>query len=298
MDTEQSPLDHRIANSLVRSKDGSFMLTSKFETDTCVGIGSNVLEDLSHRATELTAERKLRKARLQEMGTEIATSWEKLRVSDKEQLAFTQSVQGLGEDTMLKGEEELGRLRVLKSKMLGKLIMEARERIGVLWEETNTPVQQQQLFTAHNVTSELLWNDELLDKHDDYITVLEGRLEQMKPILRILERREEILLERMEYEELQHNSERLQQRGAALTKQLMREEKMAKRIKRDSPKLTAILLEKLQEWKVEHGEDFQYGGGVYLETMERQENEWKLYKENESKTKIMKKQEARAQVEK
>jgi Ase1/PRC1/MAP65 family protein len=297
MDTEQSPLDHRIANSLVRSKDGSFMLTSKFETDTCVGIGSNVLEDLSHRATELTAERKLRKARLQEMGTEIATLWEKLRVSDKEQLAFTQSVQGLGEDTMLKGEEELGRLRVLKSKMLGKLIMEARERIGVLWEETNTPVQQQQLFTAHNVTSELLWNDELLDKHDDYITVLEGRLEQMKPILRILERREEILLERMEYEELQHNSERLQQRGAALTKQLMREEKMAKRIKRDLPKLTAILLEKLQEWKVEHGEDFQYGGGVYLETMERQENEWKLYKENESKTKIMKKQEARAQVE-
>eukprot|EP00545_Synedropsis_sp_CCMP1620_P008918 CAMPEP_0119019078 /NCGR_PEP_ID=MMETSP1176-20130426/20921_1 /TAXON_ID=265551 /ORGANISM="Synedropsis recta cf, Strain CCMP1620" /LENGTH=61 /DNA_ID=CAMNT_0006973209 /DNA_START=282 /DNA_END=466 /DNA_ORIENTATION=+ len=40
---------------------------------------------------------------------------------------------------------------------------------------------------------------ELLDIHDDYIKVLECRLEQMQPIVSILARRAEILVERMEY---------------------------------------------------------------------------------------------------
>lgn len=297
IDTNASPLDHRIAGSLVRAKDDSYMLTSKLETETCVGIGSKVLEDLSQRATQLTAERKRRKAKLQEMGTEIAILWEKLRVPEEEQLQFTQGVQGLGADTIRKGEQELERLHVLKSKMLGKLIVEARERIAFLWEETNSPQEQKQSFAPYYIETEALWNDELLDKHDEYIALLEGRLEQMKPILRIIERREEILKERMEYEALQHNSERLQERGAALTKQLMREEKMAKRIKRELPKLTSMLVEKLKEWKLEHSEDFQYNGNVYLDEVERQEEAWILYKEHELKSKRIKKQEERAQVE-
>ena len=297
IDAEESPLDCRIAGSVVRAKDDTYMLTSRLETDTCVGIGSNVLEDLSHRAAQLTSERKLRKTRLQEIGTEIGTLWEKLRVPEDEQRKFTQGVQGLGNDTMFKGEEELLRLHKLKGDMLGKLVVEARERIADLWDETNTPPEQQRSFAPYWEETEALWNDELLDKHDDYVFVLEGRLEQMKPILRIIGRREEILEERMEYEELQQNSDRLKQRGAALTKQLMREEKMAKRIKRELPKLSSTLVDKLQEWKTEHGEDFSCGGQIYLEEMERQEEEWKLYKENEVKAKLMKKQEERTKVE-
>jgi protein regulator of cytokinesis 1 len=294
MDVEATPLDRRIAGSLVLSKDNTYMLTSKVQNDTCVGIGSTVLEDLTQRAAELSAERKLRKTKLQEMGTEIATLWEKLRISEDEQREFTQGIQGLGMDTIVKGEEELERLHALKGAMLGKLIVEARERIASLWVETNTTLEQQKTFKAYKDTQESF---ELLDLHDDYVIVLEGRLEQMQPILRILERRAEILAERMEYEELQHNSERLQQRGAALTKQLMREEKMAKRIKRELPKLSSMLEDKLFEWKREHREDFQYGGEVYLEVMDRQEEEWKSYKESEMKAKLMKKQEERALAE-
>mmetsp|Transcript_22925 Transcript_22925/g.26134 ORF Transcript_22925/g.26134 Transcript_22925/m.26134 type:complete len:607 (+) Transcript_22925:68-1888(+) len=294
IEEEEMPLDRRIAGSLVRSKDGSFMLASKLETETCVGIGPDVLEELSQRVARLTSERKVRKARLQQMGTEIATMWEKLRISDEEQQSFTRGVQGLGMDTIAKGEEELRRLHTLKGEMLNKLILEARNRILVLWNETNTTQEQQMTFSPFNKNNESHWNDDLLDQHDDYISSLETRLEQMKPILRIVEKREEILAERMEYEELQHNSERLNQRGAGLAKQLMREEKMAKRIKRELPKLTIALEEKLLDWKREHGEDFQVGGEVYLDVMRVQEIQWKQYKDNESKAKLKKKQEERA----
>jgi len=294
IEEEEMPLDRRIAGSLVRSKDGSFMLASKLETETCVGIGPNVLEEVTQRSARLTSEKKSRKAKIQQMGIEIHTMWEKLRISDEEQQKFTRSVQGLGMDTIAKGQEELRRLHNVKGEMLNKLILESRDRILMLWNETNTTQQQQKAFLSFEEDNESHWNDDLLDQHDEYIIILEARLEQMKPILRILEKREEILAERTEYEELQHNSERLNQRGAGLAKQLMREEKMAKRIKRELPKLTAALEEKLLDWKREHGEDFQVGGKVYLDIMRIQDIQWNRYKENESKAKLKKKQKERA----
>jgi Ase1/PRC1/MAP65 family protein len=292
-----SELDRRIAGSLVRSKDGSFIMASKFRSDTCIGISSQALEELTRHVALLHGEKRRRKEKLQEMGGEIAILWEKLRVPEEEQSAFTKSVQGLGTDTIQKGEMELKRLHSLKSEMLGNLIYEARETIRSLWEQTNATPECLQIFTAFNVQDEDLFDDELLEKHDDYIGTLQARLEQMKPILRLIERREAVLRDRIEYEDLQKDSDRLKQRGAAMTKQLMAEEKMAKRIKRDLPKLTETLTETLAEWKQVHDEDFQYKGHVYLDVMARQEEEWKQYKAEEMHRKLKKKQEEKAFVD-
>jgi protein regulator of cytokinesis 1 len=292
-----SELDRQIAGSLVRSKHGSFIMASKFQSDTCIGISSKALEALTQRVASLHSEKRRRKVKLQEMGAEIAILWEKLHIPEEEQLAFTKSVTGLGIDTIEKGEKELNRLRSLKSQMLGKLIEESRQTIEELWKQINAMPDMKRSFASFYVKDESLYDDELLEKHEDYIETLEARLEQMKPILRLIERREVILAERIEYEEIQKDSDRLKQRGAELTKQLMAEEKMAKRIKRDLPKMTDHLREKLLEWKQHHGEDFQFKGEVYLKVMDRQEEEWRLYKEVEMQRKLKKKQEERAFVE-
>lgn len=289
-DEKASLLDRRIAGSLIRSKDSSFIMASKFETDTCTGIGAKALESLTTRATELSQEKKRRKTLLQDMGQEIAMLWEQLRISEEEQQAFTVSVKGIGMDTIAKGRAELDRLKSLKSGMLGKLVAEARNSIRELWEETNATGEQRRSFQAMNVRDENLFDDELLDQHEEYIKVLMERLENMKPIIRIIGRREDILRERMEYEELQKDSDRLKQRGAAMAKQLMEEERMARRIKRDLPKLTKHLLEKLEEWKTTHDEDFVVDGEVYVKAMARQEEEWQEYKQNEMQLKLRKKQ--------
>lgn len=284
-------LDRRIAGSLVRSKDSRLMLTSKFESDTCTGISSKALEALSSRASELSSEKRRRKSELQEMGAQIAMLWEQLRIPVEEQRAFTESVKGLGMDTIAMGQAELKRLKSLKSGMLGKLVEEARDRIEELWEETNATEKHRKSFIAMDVLDEDMFDDDLLDQHDEYIKILEERLEKMKPINRVIERREEILRERMEYEELQKDSDRLKQRGAAMAKQLMEEEKMARRIKKELPKLTILLEEKLEEWKETHNEDFLYHGEIYAETMSKQNDEWMEYKQNELQLKLKKKQE-------
>lgn len=286
-----SAFDRRIAGSLVRSKDGSFIMSSKFISDSCVGISASAVEDLTNRVAELHKEKRARKEQLEEMGGAIAMLWEKLHIPEEDQIAFTESVQGLGLDTIEKGRRELERLQELKSQMLGKLIQEARDKIVDLWEQIDAPREYRELFTPFKIQLEDCFDDKLLEQHEEYAYNLCSRLEQMKPILRLIERREAIVRERVEYEELQKDPDRLQQRGAAMTRQLMEEEKMARRIKRELPRLTDLLIEKLVEWKDLNGEEFQYRGERYLDLMERQEEEWNRYKAEELQRKLKKKQE-------
>lgn len=289
-----SEIDRRIAGSLVRSKDDSFIMASRLRSETCVGISSIALEELTQRMSELHGEKRRRQNYLHEVGAEISMLWEKLNISEEEQIAFTKSVQGLSLATLKKGEDELKRLNEIKSHMLGKLIANVRSEIRELWELTNADQAYCESFEPMKVQSEDLFNDELLEKHEIYKRALEDRLEEMKPILRLIERREAIVKERMEYEDLQKDPDRLKQRGAALTRQLMEEEKMAKRIKRDLPRLTEILDGKISEWKEKHGEHFKYAGRYYLDIMEEQEREWNEYKEQKHQRMLIKKQEEKA----
>lgn len=287
----ESDLDRRIAGSLARSKDSSFIMASKFETESCTGISAKALESLTDRATQLSGEKRRRKNVLQEMGAEIAMLWEQLRIPEEEQQAFSESVKGLGMETIKKGEQELNRLNKLKGEMLGTLIDEARETIRSLWLDTNATESLQSEFEGLHVTDQALYDDELLDRHEEYVHALQHRLEQMRPIMQVIERREEILRQRMEYEELQKDSSRLNQRGAAMAKQLMEEEKMARRIKKELPKLTKLLSEKLSEWKEANKEEFQYQGEVYRDVMKQQDDEWRQYKNDEMQMKRKKKHE-------
>ncbi|CAB9502953.1 protein regulator of cytokinesis [Seminavis robusta] len=277
-DESGSKLDRQITGSLERQEDGSFVMTSNFQTDTCIGINASALEALTERVAVLNAEKQKRTSKLEHMGAQIMTLWEKLRISEEEQRAFSETIQGLGLDTIEKGETELQRLVSLKSKMLGDLILEARETIIELWDDMNATEDFRKAFTPFSAANEEDTTEDLLEAHEKYIDNLRAQLDEMKPILRIIERRDVILRERKQYQELQQDSDRLKQRGAALTKQLMEEEKMARRIKRDLPKLTSMLEEKLFEWKEQHGEDFQLHGENYFDIMERRELEWEEFK--------------------
>ncbi|GMH72763.1 hypothetical protein TL16_g06000, partial [Triparma laevis f. inornata] len=294
IESETTELDRKVMGSLSANKDGRTTLTSMVSGETSVGIGGAALEELTGRVGDLTAEKRRRKSKLGSLGAEIAQLWEKLRVPEDAQREFTESVQGLGMDTIMKGEMEVQRLNQLKTDMRGKLIEEARETIIGLWEETNASQQQRDGFKGLNVQEESEFTDELLQAHDEEIDVLRARLDQMRPMLKMIDRREEVVAERAQYEELQKDPDRLKQRGGALTKQLMMEEKMQKRIKKDLPKYTDAITKKLKEWKAECGEDFMYKGEPYTTIMERQESEWAAYKDSQAQQKLQKKQQEKA----
>jgi len=197
----------------------NYKIQSIVETETCTGISSVTLERLANRLTELNGEKRRRKQRLGELGSEIAFLWEKLHVSPEEQEGFRQTVQGIGLDTIRKGEKELERLHLLKDGMMGKLIMDARTTIRQLWNETSTSPTQQRAFQAFYVEEDQeAFSDDLLLQHEEYIHELESRLEKMLPVLKLIAKREEIILERMQYDSFQKDPERLQKKGCRIDK--------------------------------------------------------------------------------
>ena len=189
--------------------------------------------------------------------------------------------------------------------MIGKLVKEQRHDIEGLWAETGTGPAERAEFAARydglvgdDVTSEVLV------EHEEYAEGLRARLRKMRPILDLISRREAILEERTELELLQRDPGRLTGRGAS--KQLMREEKMGNRVKRDLPKLTKALERALREWHRENrpadgdegGDDpsaghFTYEGVPYLETMRVQEEEWRDRRERAEVERQRKKEEER-----
>jgi protein regulator of cytokinesis 1 len=287
-------LDHKIVESLIKDSDGKIGLRSVLASDQCVGISSSALDMLTTRVSELNSEKRRRKGKIAEMGNKIAELWEKLQVPREDQENFASSISSLGvlsTETIEKGENELERLYKMKNGMMGQLILDARARIHQLWNETNATDMVKAQFKSMKIVDEEVFNDALLSDHENYIGFLENRLEVMRPILTMIEKREEIIAERMEYEELQKDPERLQQRGSALTKQLMKEEKMSKRIKKDLPRYTEHIEKKLKEWQDLHGDPFLFKGDPYLEIMRQQEEDWRQYKDQEAQQKLRKKQE-------
>jgi protein regulator of cytokinesis 1 len=142
----------------------------------------------------------------------------------------------------------------------------------------------------------------------------------MQPILDLIAKRESIIEERIELEFLQKDPDRLKGRGA--TKQLMKEEKMTRRVTKELPKITSILEKTLRQWYVENRpkqsntEDeerqdeagavsssssldpdlghFMYQGTPYLQTMQCQEEEWRSRKERDEQERQRKRQEERS----
>ena len=290
-----------------RKSSDSYTVTSLFESSSCMGIGKDALDRLTSRIAELNGEKRRRRNKLGELGAAIASLWGMLRVSSEEQRAFTKTIRGLGMDTLEKGEQELSRLHELKAVMIGKLVREQRQEIEELWERTNASVGEKASFGKYfYVDDEDKLTDELLAKHEEYVGALNAKLEKMQPILDLIQRREAIIEERVELEVLQRDPDRLKGRNA--TKQLMKEEKMTRRVKKELPKITQHLDKILKEWYVANkpsqtdeddvrDEDlghFMYKGLPYLKTMKDQEHEWTTRKEKGEKERQRKRQEERA----
>lgn len=289
----QSALDVQIMGSLARTSDPS-ALTGLDPSPSCVGISKDSVKCLTERLADLLAEKRRRAERLKGLGDQIAELWDRLKVPECVREAFSSSVAGLGLDTLEAGERELARLVVLKQQMLGELIEESRALIRKLWEEMETGPEERQDFAPMAVGAEG-YCDQLLAVHEAEVARLQERLEVMRPILKLILKRKEILKERMDMEQLQKNSSRLTDRGGKRTEELMRLEKMQKRVKKDLPLLNDKLRKRLVEWqKTEtegNGEPFLFKGVSYLATMDEEEEEWNRYKETQRLEKEAKKRE-------
>ncbi len=105
-----------------------------------------------------------------------------------------------------------------------------------------------------------------------YFSALRKRVEELKPLLLKVSRREGIVQDRIELEHIQLNPERLTARGPNAREERKREESMAKGV-RSLEKCTKELMTHISAWEDVNG-PFTYAGERYLDRVGQQEAEY------------------------
>ncbi len=237
-----------------------------------MGIHINDLDSLKDRLVSLKEERELRRSELATTGSEIARLWTLLRIPTQEREVFQSSFEmNLSVETIEKGRMEVARLQDIRTKCLAKVIASIRTDISSLWDEVGIECdeQRQEECPIFFMNIEEL-DDSSVDVHEQYYTTLKSRVEELRPLLNKISRREAVVLERIELEHIQLNPERLKARGPNAREDRKREEAMTNRVK-NLEKNTKDLLAQISNWEETNGTPFIFAGEKYSDRVQAQE---------------------------
>ena len=235
-------------------------------------LASARIDQAQARLQALKDEKAARLAKLASLGEDISRLWQRLGVDEARQIEFRDAVKhgGLRGVTFEFGEKELASLRAELASRCGDLTNKARAKIDGLWDELQTPDSVRKAFAPRwDETSER--TEAFLALHEAEVSRLEARREQLQPLLKLVEKREELLLERTALHSLQKDAGRLLRRGPGAAAERKYENEAMRRVKQ-LPKLTEKLYEKLVEWE-ESEPPVLHKGTRYLDKMARDKQE-------------------------
>ncbi|GBG24976.1 65-kDa microtubule-associated protein 1 [Hondaea fermentalgiana] len=233
-----------------------------------LGIDMDAVAILSQRARELTDEKISRTERLKQLGSQIQPLWERLDVDTDTRQKFFMDNRGLGVGVIRQCELELERLIHLKQEMMGDLIRNAQAKIQELWDEMKFDDEQREAFTHAHMMAPIC--EDTLIAHEEEIAVLNIQAELYRPILKAVERYEQLCEERDDYEaKIQDSSRLLSRKGGSA---LREEEAQRRRVTQGLPRTIEKIKNTIAEYEEEHG-PFVLNGRRFVETMDEMEIE-------------------------
>lgn len=234
-------------------------------------IGKRGLAELTARFQSLYEEKERRREELAKSGADIARLWTLLRISSAEREQFTSSFNmNLSMNTVNAGRVELARLKEIRVKSMGKVISSIRSEIEALWREIAIDGEDQRRSEFEPFFLPVCsLQDDSVEEHETYCIALKARVEEMRPLLAKIARRENVVQERIELEHIMCNPERLKERGPAARQERKREEEMIGRVNK-LDKLTKEIVSGVTSWEDTNG-PFNYGSQRYVDLIKKQE---------------------------
>lgn len=233
-----------------------------------LGWGTSIIDTLNAKLAELNEERSVREARIDAMGKELTNLWKRLQTPEGEQTSFLEAHMGLGDDVLGAVEVYLTNKRAEFTAKLVDLIASARASIVALWDEMRAgPTQRQSMF-APFYTDVTGFSETLYEAHEAYIAMLGKALEDVKPLLKGIEKRDELKGDKAEYEAIIADATRLA-RGSSAAR--LREEKLERRVKKELPAVSKRLRQQIVEWEAASGRRFLVNDEVYLDVLDGDE---------------------------
>ena len=201
--------------------------------------------ELDTKKNDLIAEKIRRAEKLRSFALRITKLWDRLEISETERKAFFGQNRGLGLATLNCCEREFVRLEALKAEKLKELIERQRTKLHELWDACHYGVMDRLKFAPG---SSLNFTEEILEAHETEVAKLKAQFIVLQPIVELILKREQILVEKVEYEEILKNKDRFKIAGWSI-----KEENFRKILTKELPKLNQKLLEDLEVYEVNYG---------------------------------------------
>ena len=248
-----------------------------------LGVSTSTLTELEFKKLELITEKSRRAEKLRDYALRITKLWDRLEISDHERKTFFGQNRGLGEATLLCCERELNRLEIMKSEKLKELIERQRNKLQDLWDECHYGPSDRLKFAA---ASSLLFTEEILEAHEKEVAKVTLQLITLRPIVQSIERREQILSDKVEFDEMLKNPNRFKVAGWSI-----KEESFRKVLNKELPRLTQKIHDDLTDYEAQYGafyfEDQHYRSVVQSEienVAQSEENARIKQEQNRTKT--------------
>ncbi|KAK1941925.1 Anaphase spindle elongation protein 1 [Phytophthora citrophthora] len=207
-----------------------------------------MLQKISQRTVELRELKFKREERLAEMLGQIHELWRELQISEEERKRFRKTVQGVGK-------------AALASQKLRDAITKHLDQLGYSSDQRSS-------FTAMMTTPNSELSYKIFRAHEKALEHLKRQKFGMRELMNYVSKREEILQARAEcvlsWITL---AQRHHLTSFTLSSHGVPDEITRLRIKRELPKYTAILLNRIAKWEKETGVRFRWKGLPYLEQM-------------------------------
>jgi len=249
-----------------------------------IGVDSNTIKQLQERTVELSEMRKERTSKLHEFAQSIMPLWRRLSVPIDEQQAWVKNNGGLSIQALRSCQLEIIRLLQLQQEALGPMIAAARGKITELWD--HLMISQDERVRFADFRSEEL-SDEVLQAHEQHISLLTARANAMRPVLELIARRDELKRTALVLADMEQDPDRYKK-----PRHLIEEERLRKQL-RSMPKVEAEIRAQVPAWEEQYGE-FKVDGVRYLDLMEddieaehARREEDRLAKEREREAKKM-----------
>jgi len=229
-----------------------------------LSLSSACINSLRERRDHLVTIHHEREDVIKGLAVQILGLWNMLGVADEERATFLERNAGLSDDVLEECRCELSRLENLKRESMKAIIMKARAEIEALWEELHVFEADRDAFRRQRYT--LDYDDQVLNGLHSYIKYLDERAQIVRPILKQIHKREEILKEKIDFEATSSDPARLLSKKRDPGR-LLREEKMRNMITKELPKIEATLRAALVKWNAENEVAFEYDGRDYLQVL-------------------------------
>lgn len=139
----------------------------------------------------------------------------------------------------------ISRIALFDAISLSLFFQAARAKVEELWDHLMVSADERALFK--DFTSPEL-SDELLQSHEQHISLLTARANAMRPVLELIARRDELKRTTLVLAEMETDPDRYKK-----PRHLIEEERLRKQL-RAMPKLEAELRAQIPAWEAQYGE--------------------------------------------